>query len=196
MKNLIKVGKVLLAVASILVPMALLVAGFWLPVNWACKAFLVLGMFGVIDMAIIFYETFEGKYENCANFTEALCKMFFWGVTVALVLLIGMSGYVLYTTGGTDMMLVEIALLFWLLPLVALGLHSPFAQYNLESCMHFCGAIMFLGVMVFICIHLFGISIADFKAIATALVQIGFAGCVVCGVLSVFSWIKRKIALG
>lgn len=196
MKNLIKVGKVLLAVVSILVPMALVMTGFFMPVNWVCKALLVLGVFAIIDMAIIFFETFEGKYQNCANFTEALCKVFVWGMTAALVLLLIMSGYVFYTTGGTDMMLVEIALLLWLMPLVALGLHSPFKEYNVESCMNFCGAIMFLGLMAFICIHLFSITVADFKAIGLALVQIGFAGCIVCGVLAIFAWVRRKIALG
>ncbi len=196
MKTVVEIGKVLLAVASILVPMALLVAGFWLPINLICKAILVLGVFGVIDMGIIFFETVNGKLENCKSFADALCKQYFWGMTIALVALSVMSGYILYSTGSLNLTLAEIAFALWLMPMIAVGLHSPLAENSLEAKMRFCGAVMFFGVEMFLCIHLFDVQLMDIRHIATAFVQIGFVGCVVCGAVSILLWLKKKIALG
>lgn len=196
MKTMVKIGKVLLAVASILVPMALLVAGFWLPINLVCKAVLVLGLLGVLDLGIIFFEMVDGKLENSKSFADALCKQYFWGMTIALVALSVMSGYILYSTGSLNMTLAEIAFALWLMPMIAAGLHSPLAENTLEAKMRFCGAVMFFGIEMFLCIHLFDIKLMDIRHIATAFMQIGFAGCIVCGVLAIFAWVRRKIALG
>jgi len=196
METIVKIGKVLLAVASVLVPMALLVAGFWLPVSLICKVILALGLVCVLDMALMYFETVNGKLENCKSFSDALCKQYFYSITVALVILIGMGGYIFYATGHMNFMLAEVAFALWLIPLIAAGLHSLFAENNLEAWMCFCGAIMFLGVEVFLCIHLFEVKVVDYTYIAQAFIKVGFAGCVVCGAVSILLWLKKKIALG